>query len=153
MEQSKLRLHTVDPAPVRWRPAGTSWKARQKLWGKQDLGSGEANGWSVVARGRHLGPYGPEPRGGARRCRLHPWQWLLKSPRFHVESGLDRLVAVAVWGQWFSVLTVGSAKSINRQLPAVVLSGVLVSPTYSQVQGSLGKGLFPGSEGPPDPGR
>lgn len=56
MEQSKLRLHTVGLAPVRWRPVGKLWKARQKLWGKLDLGSGEANGWSVVARGRQPGP-------------------------------------------------------------------------------------------------
>lgn len=46
-----------------------------------------------------------------------------------MESALDRLVAVAVWGQRFSFLTVEPVKTINLQLPRVGLSLVLVSQT------------------------
>lgn len=81
--------------------------------------------WSREGGSRALSAQSSEAEPGS--VVAHPLRRLLKSPHFHVESGLDRLVAVAVWGQWFSVQTVGSLKSKNLQLPTVVLSGVLVS--------------------------
>lgn len=89
-------------------------ETRQKCREKQDPGSGEVSVWLGEGKQRALHQ---SSEAEPRLC--SPLRPLVKPPHFHTESGIAGLAAVAVWGQWFSVLTVKPVRNTNRPLPGV----------------------------------